>query len=170
MNLEGATMRTVLAVTIALALCAPVAARAAQTDPNADLNQMVSTYHQVRVVRVIERFPNGTAATVDMIPYSQYRIAAAPGQDPALIMQLAAHPVPDLTSTGSTYTTKSLGVKSIDGVKVNGYSIANADGSYKEDVWVNESHLPMYADVTTQGQSISLQFGDYDNTTLIGVR
>jgi hypothetical protein len=161
-------MRTVLAVTIALALCGPLAARAAQNDPTADLSQMVSSYQQVRVVRVVERFEDGTAATVDVIPSSQYRIAAAPGQDPALIMQLAVHPVPELSATNTTYTAKSLGVKTLDGVKVNGYSIANADGTYTESVWINQDHLPIFADVKTQGHTISLQFGDYNNTMLIG--
>jgi hypothetical protein len=156
-------------VTIALALSAPLAARAAQTaDPTADLSQMVSNYQQVRVVRVIERFENGTAATVDVIPSGQYRVAGSAGQDPALIVLLATHPVPDLSAAGSTYTTKSLGTKSLDGVKVNGYSIVKADGSYTEAVWINDKHLPVFADVKTQGHDVSLQFGDYDNTMLIG--
>ncbi|HLI96573.1 MAG TPA: hypothetical protein VKT72_10870 [Candidatus Baltobacteraceae bacterium] len=162
-------MRTVLAVTIALALCAPLAARAAQTDPSADLNQMVSSYQQVRVVRVVERFEDGTAATVDVMPSGQVRVAGNRNLDPALVVQIATHPVPNLNAAGSTYTTKAIGVKTLDGVKVSGYSVTSADGSYSESVWVNEQHLPVYADVKTQGHTISVQYGDYGNLMLIGM-
>ena len=163
-------MRTVLAVTIALALFAPSAASAARTNPTDDLSQMVSAYQQVQVVRVIERFENGAVATVEVMPSGQYRIASTGGQDPALIVQLATKPIPDAASNTSSYTTKSDGVKSVDGVKVNGYTVASADGSYTATVWVNEKHLPVMADVQTQGHKVNLQFGDYDNSMLIGVR
>lgn len=164
-------MRTVLAVTIALALCASSAA-SARTNPSIDLSQMVSAYQQVQVVRVIERFENGAVATVEVMPSGQYRIASTGGQDPVLIVKLATQPIPDLTSgsAATAYTAKSLGTKSIDAVKVNGYSIANADGSYKATVWVNERHLPVSADVQTQGHRVNVTFGDYNNSMLIGVR
>jgi hypothetical protein len=165
-------MRTVLAMTIALALYAPVAAWAANTDASAsaDLGQVVSTYQQVRVVRVVERFENGTAATVDVMPSGQYRVAGSTGQDPALIMLIATHPVPDITGTAPAYTTKSIGTKTLDGVKVSGYSIVSADGTYNESVWINDKHLPVFAEVKTQGHDITAQYGDYDNSMLIGVR
>ncbi len=163
-------MRTVLAVTIALALCAPMAARAAQTqsDVSSDLSQMVSAYSQVRVVRVVERFEDGTAATVDVMPSGQVRVAGNKNLDPALVVEIATHPVPNM-NTGVTYTTKAIGVKTLDGVKVSGYSVASADGSYSESVWVNDQHLPVYADVKTQGHTISAQYGDYGNLMLIGM-
>lgn len=163
-------MRTVLAVTIALALCGPSAAWAARTNPTTDLSQMVSAYQQVQVVRVIERFENGAVATVEVMPSGQYRIASTGGQDPILIVQLATKPVPDITSSASSYTTKSLGTKTMDGVKVNGYSVASADGSYSASVWLNERHLPVSADVQTQGHKVNLTFGDYNNSMLIGAR
>lgn len=165
-------MRTVLAVTIALALCAPSAASAARTNPSTDLSQMVSAYQQVQVVRVIERFENGAVATVDVMPSGQYRVASTGGQDPALIVKLATDPIPNLTSggTAASYTAKSLGTKTMDAVKVNGYSVASADGSYKATVWVNEHHLPVSADVQTQGHTVNVTFGDYNNSMLIGAR
>jgi hypothetical protein len=163
-------MRTVLAVTIALALCGPSAAWA-RTNPTTDLSQMVSAYQQVQVVRVVERFENGAVATVEVMPSGQYRVASTGGQDPALIVQLATKPVPSVdSSTTSSYTTKSVGAKTIDGVKLNGYTVASADGSYTATVWVNERHLPVQADVQTQGHKVNLQFGDYNNSMLIGVR
>lgn len=163
-------MRTVLAVTIALALLAPAAASAARTNASADLGQMVSAYQQVQVVRVVERFDNGGVATVDVMPSGQYRIASTGGQDPALIVKLATQPIPDVNATSGTYTVKSLGTKTIDSVKASGYSVATADGSYTATVWTNPNHLPISADVQTQGHKINLTFGDYNNSMLIGVR
>ena len=162
-------MRTVLAVTIALGLCAPSAAMAAHSNPTIDLSQIVSTYQQVQVVRVVERFENGAVDTVDVMPAGQYRVASTGGQDPALIVQLATKPIPD-AAAGATYHTRSTGTKTIDGVKLNGYSVASTDGSYTATVWVNERHLPVTADVQTQGHKVNLQFGDYNNSMLIGVR
>lgn len=161
-------MRTVLAVTIALALLAPSAASAARTNATLDLGQMVSAYQQVQVVRVIERFDNGGVATVDVMPSGQYRIASTGGEDPALIVKLATKPIPDVST--STYTVKSLGTKTIDSVKANGYSVAAADGSYVATVWTNPNHLPITADVQTQGHKINLTFGDYNNSMLVGAR
>ncbi len=160
-------MRTVLALTIALALLAPAAAPAAQNS-STDLSQMVSAYQRVQVVRVIERFENGAVATVEVMPSGQYRIASTGGQDPALIVKLATQPVPDTTALGTN--VKSLGTKTLDGVKSSGYTIATADGSYTATVWVNDHHLPVSEDVQTQGHRVSLQFGDYNNSTLIGAR
>lgn len=162
-------MRTVLAVTIALALCASSAA-SARTNATLDLSQMVSAYQQVQVVRVIERFENGAVATVEVMPSGQYRIASTGGQDPALIVQLATKPVPDVYGNSTSYTTKSDGTKAIDGVKLNGYTVAKADGSYTATVWVNDHHLPVQGNVQTQGHNVSLQFGDYNNSILIGAR
>lgn len=162
-------MRTVLAVTIALGLCAPSAAMAAHTNPNVDLSQMVSTYQQVQVVRVVERFENGAVATVDVMPSGQYRVAETGGQEPGLIVQLATKPIPD-AAAGTTYNTKSAGTKTVGGVKLNGYTVASTDGSYTATVWVNERHLPVSADVQTQGHKVNLQFGDYNDSMLIGAR
>jgi hypothetical protein len=161
-------MRTVLAVTIALALCAPSAAVAARTNPSLELGQMVSAYQKVQAVRVVERFDNGGVATVDVLPTGQYRIASTGGEDPSLIVKLATDPVPLIDNT--TYTTKSLGLKTIDAVKLNGYTIASSDGTYNATVWVNERHLPVSADVQTQGHKVNLTFGDYNDSMLIGAR
>jgi hypothetical protein len=162
-------MRTVLAVTIALALCAPSAAWAG-TNPTTDLDQMVSAYQQVQVVRVVERFENGAVATVEVMPSGQYRVASTGGEDPALIVQLATEPIPNIDAGAPSYSTKSNGTKTLDGVKVNGYTVARADGSYTATVWVNDRHLPVQADVQTQGHKVNLQFGDYNDSMLIGVR
>jgi hypothetical protein len=162
-------MRTVLAVTIALALFASVAARAADAPADA-LTKAAVAYHQLGVVRVIEHFDDGNFATVDVMQ-NQYRVATSGGEDPALVVQLATRPIPDLTTSSSTaYSVKSLGQKMLEGVKVNGYTIAASDGSYVISVWVNPNNLPMIADVQTQGRKINLQFGDYNNQLLIGSR
>ena len=163
-------MRTALAVTIVLALCAPSAASAARTNASADLNQMVSTYRQVAVVRVVERFDNGGVATVDVMPSGQYRIASTGGEDPALIVKLATQPIPDVAAQSAAYAVKSLGSKTVDGTRLSGYSVATADGTYTANVWVNQNHLPVSADVQTQGKKINLTFGDYNNSMLIGAR
>ncbi len=163
-------MRTVLGMTIALALCAPSAAGAASTNASTDLGRMVSTYQGVHVVRVVERFENGAVATVDVMPAGQYRIASTGGQDPALIVKLATQPVPDV-SDSTAYAVKSIGTKTLDGVRARGYSIAAADGSYNETAWFNQqSNLPLSADVQTQGHNVNLQFGDYNDSVLIGAR
>lgn len=159
-------MRTVSAVTLALALCAPLAAVAASPD----LTNMVSAYRGVQVVRVVERFDNGAIATVDVMPAGQYRIASTGGQDPALIIKLATQPIPDTNAPGASYNIKSLGTKTLDGVKATGYTITAGDGSYVETVWFSQQNLPLSADVQTQGHKVNLQFGDYNNSTLIGAR
>lgn len=164
-------MRTVLAVTIALALYAPAAALAAPANVPAGLDQMVSAYQQVQAVRVVERFENGAVATVDVLPSGQYRIASTGGQDPVLIVQLATHPVPNLSDTKAPFSTKSLGTRMLDNhVKVQGYTVAKTDGSYTATMWVNQNNLPVTGTVQTQGHKVSLQFGDYNNSMLIGAR
>ncbi len=163
-------MRTVLAVTIALALAAPIAAGAAGTSTTDTLSKTVAAYQKLGIVRVIERFDDGSIATVDVMP-GQYRVATSGGQDPALVIKLATQPIPDLTTTsGTAYSVKPQGTKIWDGVKVNGYTISSNDGSYVITVWVNPNNLPMIADVQTQGHKINLQFGDYNNQLLIGAR
>jgi hypothetical protein len=163
-------MRTVLAVTIAITLLAPVAAPAAGTAPTDSLSKAVVAYQQLGVVRVIEHFDDGNFATVDVMQ-NQYRVATSGGEDPALVVQLATHPIPDLTKTsGAAYSVKSLGQKVLEGVKVSGYTIAASDGSYVTTVWVNQNNLPMQAQVQTQGHKVSLDFGDYNNQMLLGAR
>lgn len=164
-------MRTVLAVTIALALYAPIAAVAAPANVPPGLDQMVSAYQEVQAVRVVEKFDNGALATVDVLPSGQYRIASTGGQDPVLIVALATHPIPNLSSAQAPFSTKSLGSRTIDNnVKVTGYTVSKADGSYTATIWANQNHLPVSGTVQTQGHTISLQFGDYNNSMLIGAR
>lgn len=163
-------MRTVLAVTIVLALFAPSAAWAARTNAAADIAQMVSTYQQVQVVRVVEKFESGAVATVDVMPSGQYRIASTGGEDPSLIVKLATQPFPDVSASGASYAVKSLGTKTLDGVKASGYTITGADGSYTATVWLNEKRLPISAKVQMQGHKVDLLFGDYNNSMLIGAR
>ena len=159
-------MRTVTILTLALALGAPVTALAAGS-PSTDLQSMVASYGSVQSVRVVEKFENGAVATVDVLPGGQYRIAQAGGQDPALILHIATAPV-DGARWDGTYTTKSLGRKTIDGVRADGYAIASGDKSFAETVWVNQStNLPMSAHVDTQGHSIDVTYGNYNNTMLI---
>jgi hypothetical protein len=163
-------MRTVHAVTIALASLAPVAALAAGSAPPDALSKTTVAYHQLGIVRVIEHFDDGNFATVDVMP-NQYRVATSGGEDPALVVQLATKPIPDLTtSSGAAYSVQSLGQKVLEGVKVSGYTIASSDKSYVVTVWLNPNNLPMIADVQTQGRKINLMFGDYNNQLLIGSR
>ena len=158
-------MRTV-AVTLALALGAPLAASAA-TNAAADLNQMVSAYSGVQAVRVIEKFENGSVATVDVMPAGQYRIAEAGGQDPALVLKVATQPAAGAGTAGN-YAVKSVGHKTIEGIAANGYQVAAPDGTYTETVWVSDKqHLPVSAHVETQGHKIDVTFGDYNDSALI---
>mgnify|MGYP001202705806 CR=1 FL=1 len=156
-------MRTVFVLTLALAIGAPLAASAAGNNANGDLSQLVGAYEHIQSVRVIEKFENGAIATVDVIPPGQYRIAATGGQDPALIMKVATQPVDGAWSTG-TFSVTSAGKKTIDGAKTNGYKIVAPDGTYNETIWVNEYHLPVTAHVDTQGHSIDVTFGDYNDS------
>ena len=163
-------MRTVLAVTIALALLAPSVAGAAGVSSTDPLGKAVVAYQQLGVVRVIEHFDDGGYATVDVMP-NQYRVATSSGnEDPALVVQLATHPIPDVTSATSSYSVKPLGTKVLENVKVNGYTISNADNSYVVTVWLNPNNLPMIADVQTQGRKVNLMFGNYNNQLLLGAR
>jgi len=159
-------MRTVLALTIALALGAPMAAFAAGNNTASDLSQMVGAYEHIQSVRVIEKFENGSIATVDVIPSGQYRIAATGGQDPSLIVKIATQPVDGAVSTGN-YIVTGAGKKTIDGAKTNGYKVVAPDGTYSATVWVNEYHLPVIAHVDTQGHSVDVTYGDYNDTALI---
>lgn len=156
-------MRTVLAVTIALALGAPISAYAAGTPTDDTITKAAVAYQQLGIVRVVEHFDNGAAATVDVMP-GQYRVATWGGADPALAVKLATQPIPD-PSAG--YSVKSVGTKVLDGVKVNGYAISNADNSYVSTVWLNNNNLPMMADVQTQGRKVNVQFGNYNNSSLV---
>lgn len=163
-------MRTVLAATIALALCGPTAALAAQNSATTNLSNMVSTYQSVQVVRVIERFDNGGVATVDVMPAGQYRVASTGGEDPSLVLKLATKPVPDLNAPGAMYNVQSLGTKTLDGAKATGYKFASTDGTYAGTIWFNAQNLPVTADVQTQGHKVNLTFGDYNDSMLIGAR
>lgn len=157
-------MRTVLAVTIALALGAPTAALAA--DAQAGLHDMVVAYQSVQAVRVVEHFENGATATVDVMPGGQYRVAQSGGQDPALIVKVATQPVEGAAATGN-YTVTSAGHKTIDGVKTDGYKIVAPDGTYAATVWVNQQHLPVSSHVETQGHRIDVVFGDYNSSAMV---
>jgi hypothetical protein len=162
-------MRTVLAVTIALALCG-LAASAATKDETA-LTNMVSAYHQLQAVRVVENFPNGASATVDVLPSGQYRIAQSTGTlDSILVLKLAMQPAPDISAPGTAYTVKSIGSKVVDLAKLQGYTVKSADQSFNETIWINERGLPVSATVQTQGQQISLQYGDYNDTDLMATK
>ena len=157
-------MRTVIALTLALALGAPIAAAAAGTG---DLQSMVAAYSGVQSVRVIERFENGSIATVDVLPNGQYRIAETGGQDRALVLHIATAPI-DGARWDGTYAVKLLGRKAIDGVSAGGYSVRSPDGEFDETVWINQStHLPISSHVATQGHQIDVTYGNYNNTTLI---
>jgi hypothetical protein len=160
-------MRTVLAVTIALALCGPPAAEAANNNaPTNGVSQLVSAYQRIQSVRVVERFENGSVATVDVIPPNQYRVASTGGQDPALILKVATQPV-DNAFSNATYKIYDRGTKTIDGAKTTGYRIVAPDGSYDAELWVNEYHLPVSAHVMTQGHSIDVTYGDYNDSAAV---
>jgi hypothetical protein len=157
-------MRTVLAVTIALALCGPQVALAADTPVG--LTQMVAAYQQIQAVRVIEKFENGATATVDILPGSQWRVAESGGQDPALIVKVATQPIDGAAFTNN-YAITSLGKKTIDGARTEGFKVVAPDGTYTSQVWVNEYHLPVTAHVDTQGHHIDVTYGDYNASMLV---
>lgn len=159
-------MRTVLAVTIALALCGPSAALAAGSSGQSDVSQLVSAYQRIQSVRVIEQFENGAVATVDVIPPNQFRIASTGGQDPAFIMKIATQPV-DGAAFNGTYNILKTGTKTIDGAKTNGYRVIAPDGTYDATIWVNEYHLPVSAHVLTQGHSVDVTYGDYNDSAAV---
>ena len=159
-------MRTVLAAALILALGTPLAARAAGT-PGGDITQMVSAYQGVHAVRVVERFENGAVATVDVMPAGQFRIAETGGQDPALIVKVATQPADGAEATGN-YSIKQIGKKTIEGIDATGYQVAAPDGTYTETIWVgNKQRLPIQAHVETQGHSIDVTYGDYNDTALV---
>lgn len=159
-------MRTVTALTLALALGASAAASAA-SNPSTDLQNMVATYNAVQSVRVIERFETGAVATVDVLPAGQYRVADTGGQDAGLVLHIATAPV-DGARWDGTYTVKSLGKKAIEGVSANGYQITSADASFVETMWVNaQTRLPISSHVATQGHQIDVTYGNYNNTQLV---
>lgn len=157
-------MRTVIGLTIALALAAPIAALAS---PTSDLQDMVASYGGVQSVRVVERFENGAVATVDILPNGNYRVANSGGQDAALVLHIATAPV-DGARWDGTYSVKSLGHKTIDGVGANGYAISSPNNDYSETLWVSQStHLPISAHVEAQGHRVDATYGNYNNTTMI---
>jgi hypothetical protein len=160
-------MRTVLAAALALTLGAPLAAQAAGSSPIDDINNMVSAYQGVQAVRVIEHFENGAVATIDVLPAGQYRIAETGGQDPALILHVATQPADGAEGTG-TYSIKQIGKKTIDGNPANGYQVSAPDGTYNETIWVSQKqNLPISAHVETQGHTIDVTYGDYNDTALV---
>ena len=160
-------MRTAMVLTLGLALGAPIAVSAAGSSPSGDISRMVASYQGAQSVRVVERFENNAVATVDIMPAGQYRVASTGGQDPALILRIATSPAGNAAATG-TYDVKSLGAKTIDGIKANGYQLTAPDGTYDETVWVGDKqHLPLSAHVETQGHKIDVTFGDYNDSALV---
>ncbi len=158
-------MRTFFALALALGLGAPVAAYAADTGVMSDLSQLVGAYQHVHSVRVIETFENGSAATVDILPDGQFRIAETGGQDAGLVMKIATQPVGGALT--SSYAVTPAGKKTIEGVKATGYKLVAPDGTYSETVWVNDHHLPISAHVDTPGESVDVIYGDYNDTALV---
>lgn len=161
-------MRLIAAVSLALAVCAPLAAHAAST-PGAQsaVQNMVSAFSGVQSVRVVEHFENGAVATVDVMPGGQFRIAESGGEDPALVVHVATQPADGAASTG-TYDVASLGKKTIDGLPSAGYKISAPDGTYTESLWIDTArNLPVTATVQTQGHTISVDYGNYNATPVV---
>jgi outer membrane lipoprotein-sorting protein len=160
-------MRIVLAAALALVIGAPLTAQAAGSAAANDINNMVAAYQGIQAVRVVERFENGAVATVDVLPAGQFRVAESGGQDPALVVKVATQPADGAEATGS-YSIKQIGSKTIDGIRANGYQVAAPDGTYNETIWVSDKqHLPLQAHVETQGHTIDVSYGDYNDTALV---
>ena len=160
-------MRTALGVTLALALCGPIAAHAADTSASNDVRGLVGAYQHVKSVQVIERFENGVVATVDVMPSGQYRVATTGGeQDPALILKIATQPA-DGADYKANYSMMRAGSKTIDGARTNGVRVIAPDGTYDATFWLNDYHLPVSGHVIAQGHSVDLTYGNYNRSALV---
>ena len=160
-------MRALLAASLALTLASPLAAFASPSPSFTAVQNMVSAYNGLQTVRVVEHFENGAVATVDVMPGGQYRVAESGGEDPSLIVKIAASPVDGAVSTG-TYDITPAGKKTIDGVPAVGYKIASPDGTFNGLLWVDPGrNLPVSSRVQTQGHTIDVQYGDYNAAPMI---
>ncbi len=162
-------MRTVCAVTIALLALGPISANAA-IDPYTAVNQMRTTFARVQSVQLVEKFPTGAVATIQLSPSAPARVATAGVSKNQLLLDYATQPGGDLSSgVRDLFTITALGHKSLYGMPVDGYRMVDQSGAV-ETLWVNAKALPVAMHVEAFGESVDVLYGDYDNPTLFATK
>ncbi len=162
-------MRTVCAVTIALLALAPISANAA-TDPYAAISHMRTTFARVQSVQLVEKFPSGAVATIQLSPSAPARVATAGVSKTQLLLDYATLPGGDLSSNvRDLFAITSLGHKSLYGMAVDGYRLIDQSGAI-ETLWINAKALPVAMHVEAFGESVDVLYGDYDNPTLFATK
>lgn len=161
-------MRTICAVTLALLALAPMAARAA-SDPYSAIEQMRAAFSRVQSVQLVERFPSGAVATLQLTPAFPARVAASVSKN-QLLLDYATQPGGDLsTSVRQRFTVTALGHKSLYGMMVDGYRLIDQSGAV-ETVWLNAHALPVSMHVEARGESVDVLYGNYDNPTFFATK
>lgn len=163
-------MRTVSAVTIALLALAPLAAQAAASDPYAGVQAMRVAFARVQSVQLVERFPNGAVATVQLTPAEPARVSLSSVSKDRLLLEYATQPAGDpAMDLHQQFTITSLGRKSLYGTSVDGYRLLDQTGAV-ETLWVNEHNLPVAMHIEAYGESVDVLYGDYDNPALFATK
>jgi hypothetical protein len=162
-------MRTVCAVTTALLAFAPILANAA-SDPYTAISQVRTAFARVQSVQLVEKFPNGAVATIQLSPSAPARVATAGVSNNQLMLDYATQPGGDLSSTvRDLFTVTTLGHKSLYGMPVEGYRLVDQSGAV-ETLWVNIKALPVAMHVEAFGESLDVLYGDYDNPTFFATK
>jgi len=162
-------MRKVCAVTIALLALAPISANAA-TDPYTAISQVRTAFSRVQSVQLVEKFPSGAVATIQLSPSAPARVATAGVSKNQLLLDYAAHPGGGPSSNvRDQFTVTALGRKSLYGMSVDGYRLIDQSGAV-ETLWVNAKALPVATHVEAFGESVDVLYGDYDNPTLFATK
>ncbi|HLY03076.1 MAG TPA: hypothetical protein VKR56_11365 [Candidatus Cybelea sp.] len=185
-------MQTIPVLLVALALNGQNAVTG--PDPYADVNAMRTAFSHVRSVVATERFNTGGTVVVKYaapnrfhitMPRSEISLAGdveyskQPGrpwkrspdgaEHQVLLMaawQLAGPPELDIRQL---FLITSLGSKSVAGAPVRGYQLYDTAGAYDETIWINADDLPVAATITSSEQTISIQYTNYNASTMIAM-
>lgn len=167
-------MRTVCTLTLAILALGPIAARAADPaplpDPYAAVDQMRAAFSHLQSVQLVEKFPNGAVATVQLTPNQGTRVSQTSVSKDRLLLDYATLPGGDpSTDIHQLFSVMPLGRKSLYGATVDGYRLLDNTGGV-ETIWINSHHLPVALHIDAYGESVDVLYGDYDNPAIFASR
>jgi|GEM_PF-1275748 len=186
-------MRTVLALTVALASLGPLVVRA-QGDPYADLNAARSAFARVQSARAVQTFSNGEVATVSYQAPDRYRIVLPTSQvifagnveygkksgmswvkmpnAPRYklivenLWQFAGDPAIDVRQLDKV---TPLGTRTVGGVTLRGYRLQSIPDGRLKTVWIGPENLPVDVQIDLGGdRTVSVHYMDYNAPLYIG--
>ncbi|HEV2261555.1 MAG TPA: hypothetical protein VGR69_04630 [Candidatus Rubrimentiphilum sp.] len=160
-------------MTIAVLALGPITARAANTptptDPYSAVDQMRAAFSHLESVQLVEKFPNGAVATVQLMPNQGTRVSQTSVSKDRLLLDYATQPGGDVTADIHDFTITPLGRKSLYGNSVDGYRLIDQTGAV-ETLWINTHHLPVALQINAYGESVDVLYGDYNNPAIFAAK